>query len=102
MSKKNTTLEAEMLGMSPETPKSPFSWPRFLRRFFLLLFTLVLMAVGAAALFLNTVFNGPSPAARDMLTVSLLESSSTEWIPRLFLEEEVIAEITAAADTQEG
>lgn len=34
---------------------------------------------------LNLVFNGPSPAARDVLTMSLLEASGTKWVPGLFL-----------------
>ena len=86
MRKKNPALEAEMLGITPPEPekRSRFSWGRFFRRFFLLLFTLVLMAVGTAGLFLHTVYNGPSPIARDSLTVALLEDTRTEWIPGLF------------------
>lgn len=90
MRKKNPALEAEMLGLEPVQPKkeSRFSWKWFFRRFFLVLFTLVLMAVGAASLFLHTVFHGPSPTARDMLTERLLEDSRTDWIPGLFLDGE--------------
>lgn len=100
MSKKNSALEAEMLGFTPADSKkqSQFSWMRFLRRFLLLLFTLVLMTVGAASLFLGTVFHGPSPIARNMLNLALLEDSRTAWIPGLFLDEEPI-ELPAA---QEG
>lgn len=92
MRKKNAALEAEMTGIQPQQPekKSRGGLGRFLRRFFLLLFTLVLMAVGAASLFFYTVFNGPSPTARDMLAVHLLEDSRTSWIPGLFLDEEVV------------
>lgn len=101
MSKKNPALEAEMLGKDPETvkKKSRGAFARFLRRFFLLLFTLVLMAVGAASLFLYTVFHGPSPTARDMFAVSLMEDSRTSWIPGLFLDEALLNQITAE---QEG
>ncbi len=90
MKRKNPALEAEMLGTTPPVPEKPsrFSWMRFLRRFFLVLFTLALMAVGTAALFLHTVYNGPSPIARNSLNLALLEDHRTSWIPGLFLEEE--------------
>lgn len=101
MAKKNTALETEMTGIQPQEPakKSRGAFARFLRRFFLLLFTLVLMAAGAATLFFHTVFNGPSPTARDRFTVSLLEDSRTSWIPGVFLDEELLNQITAE---QEG
>lgn len=79
---KNPALEAEMLGTKTEKPQLP--WKRFFRRFFLLLFTLIFMAVGGAALYFSTIFNGPSPTARDMLTTKLQSDSRTEWIPGLF------------------
>lgn len=79
---KNPALEAEMLGTQTEKPR--FSWRRFFLRFFLLLITLIFMAVGGVALYLGTIFNGPSPTARDMLTEKLLSDSRTEWIPSLF------------------
>ena len=37
---------------------------RIIRRFFLVLFTIVILAVVALGLVLDLVFNGPSPAAR--------------------------------------
>ena len=69
---------------------------RIVRRFFLLLFTIVLLAVVGLALVLNLVFNGPSPAARNVLTMSLLEPSATKWIPGLFMDEEVVESIRNA------
>lgn len=61
-----------------------------LRRFFLCLFTALILILGALALMMNQVFNGPSPAARDILTSSLMETSATSWIPGLFLGEEPV------------
>ena len=92
MAKRNAALEAEMTGICPDKPKKKkkkavFSWMRLFRRLLLLLFTLVLMAVGAASLFLYTVYNGPSPIARDSLTSVLMEDDRTDWIPGLFLDE---------------
>lgn len=48
---------------------------------------------GGLCLILNQVFNGPSPAARDVLTMSLLEASGTKWVPALFLGEEMVEQI---------
>lgn len=66
---------------------------RIIRRFFLLLFTIVLLALIALILAANVIFKGPSPAMRSILTMSLLEPSATKWIPGLFLEEDVLNEI---------
>ena len=74
MSKKKQSKSGGLLG-------------RIIRRFFLLLFTLIVLLVVGLALMMNLVFNGPSPAARDVLTMSLLEPSATKWIPGLFMDE---------------
>ena len=66
---------------------------RIIRRFFLVLFTVVILAAAALVLVMNLVFNGPSPAARDVLTMSLTEASATKWVPALFLGEEKVEEI---------
>lgn len=66
---------------------------RIIRRFFLVLFTVVILVLAALVLVMNLVFNGPSPAARDMLTMTLIEASATKWVPALFLGEETVAEI---------
>lgn len=63
---------------------------RVIRRFFLVLLTVIVLLVGAAWLMLNLIFNGPSPAARDFLTMSLLEPSGTKWIPALFKGQEAV------------
>ena len=66
---------------------------RIIRRFFLVLFTVVILAVAALVLVMNLVFNGPSPAARDKLTMTLIEASATKWVPALFIGEDTVAEI---------
>ena len=48
---------------------------------------------GGLCLILNQVFNGPSPAARDALTMSLLEASGTKWVPGLFLGDDMVEQI---------
>ena len=63
------------------------------RRFFLVLFTVILVAAAAAAVLLNLIFNGPSPNARDRLTMSMRESSGMKWFPAIFIGEDTVAEI---------
>ena len=66
---------------------------RIIRRFFLVLFTVVILVLAALVLVMNLVFNGPSPAARDKLTMTLIEASATKWVPALFIGEDTVAEI---------
>ena len=62
---------------------------------FLVLFTLFLMAVVGLGMACNLILNGPSKNARNALTVSLLASDTTAWIPSLFLDEQTLAQIQA-------
>ena len=73
---------------------------KIIRRFFLVLFTLILVAVSILAIVINQILNGPSPAARDVLTMSLLEPSATKWIPGLFMDQATIDEILAGVDAE--
>ena len=100
MTKRNAALEAEMTGVPPQKTGKRFrsSLWRFLRRFLLLLVTLVIMLSGAMSLFLHTVLTGPSPIARDRFTLFLLEDSRTDWIPGLFLDEALVREIAENAE----
>lgn len=59
----------------------------------LVLFTLILLGVVGTGMACNLVFNGPSPSARDALAVSMLKSDTTAWVPPLFLDEQVLAQI---------
>ena len=82
-------------GKQPKKKKSGLMG-RIVRRFFLLLFTVILLAFAALVLVMNLVFNGPSPAARTQLTMSLIEASATKWVPALFIGEEAVEEIRAS------
>ena len=73
---------------------------RIIRRFFLVLFTIIILIVVALVLVMNVVFNGPSDAAREVLTMSLLEPSGTKWIPPLFLDEETLDSIRYGSDIE--
>lgn len=61
----------------------------------LVLLTLLLLAVAGAWMGLNTIFNGPSPSARDALAVSLMKTDTTSWIPPLFLDEQTLLHLNA-------
>lgn len=66
---------------------------KFFRRVLLVVLTIVVLIVGALYIVLDTVFNGPSEAARNVLTMSLTEASATKWVPGLFLGDELVEEI---------
>ena len=73
---------------------------RFLLRAFgrllLVIFTAAVLAVIGLAVICNLIFNGPSPSARDVLTMSMLESSGMKWCPALFIGEEKVSQIQAS------
>ena len=72
---------------------------RIVRRFFLLLFTVIALILVTACLAANLIFNGPSPAARDILTMTLLEPSGTKWIPGLFMDAQTLDSIRTRDDS---
>lgn len=99
MNKKNQSPDVvSSRGASPQPKKKKGSGllGRIVRRFFLLLFTVILLSLAALVLVMNLIFKGPSPAAQEVLTMSLIEASATKWIPALFIGEERVAEITSA------
>lgn len=53
----------------------------------------ILLILGGLLMLLNTIFFGPSEAARDVLVMSLAKSSGTWWIPSVFLGEELAQQI---------
>ena len=89
--------EADILAEKPrkknKKKKGSGAFGRFIRRFLLLLFTLILLAASTLVMVMYTVFNGPSEAARNVLTMSLTEASATKWIPGIFLGDETVEEI---------
>ncbi len=94
MSKKNLNPEIQSeVPAKKKKKKGSGLLGRIVRRFFLLLFTIVFLILAALILVMNLVFNGPSPAAQEVLTMSLIEASATKWVPALFIGEERVAEI---------
>ena len=52
---------------------------RIIRRFLLVLLSMTLMSTSVLIMVLSLVFNGPSPTARNLLTMTLIEASATKW-----------------------
>ncbi|MBE6923851.1 MAG: hypothetical protein E7466_01245 [Ruminococcaceae bacterium] len=71
--------------------KTPFF--TVLRRTLLTLGTVVVLVFVGLCLVLNLLFNGPSEAARRVLTSSLHEASATKWVPALFIGQEAVDKI---------
>lgn len=108
MSKRNTMpdydpVPSQRSGASrpPKKKKKKGSglFGRIVRRFFLVLFTVIALILVAACLAANLIFNGPSPAARDILTMTLLEPSGTKWIPGLFMDAQTLDSIRTRDDS---
>ena len=104
MSKRNRTPDylplpdEELSGVAVKQPKKQKkqksgAWGRFLRRTLLLIFTILILLVGGLVVILNTIFNGPSEAARNVLVMYLTEASATKWVPGLFLPDDVVESI---------
>lgn len=93
-------VQGASAGKQPKKKKSGLLG-RIVRRFFLLLFTVILLAFAALVLVMNLVFNGPSPAARIQLTMALVEASATKWVPALFIGEDAVAEIRTSVEGAE-
>ena len=70
-----------------------------LRRTLLCLLTLILVLVIGLVLICNLIFNGPSPYARNVLTMSMLESSGMKWFPGLFIGSEMVDKIQENVET---
>ena len=71
-----------------------------LRRTGLSLLSLVLALLIGLCLIMNQIFTGPSLAAREMLTMALLEASATKWVPALFIGEDGVNEIRYQGNNQ--
>lgn len=105
MSKKNKNVPApeqenEAVKQPEKKKKKGSAFGRFLRRFFLLLITILLILAVDLYLVLDLVFNGPSEAACKSLTMSLSQISVTKWVPDLFLGAERVAEIRDSMEAQ--
>ena len=62
-------------------------------RSILVFFTVILLLVAALCMVCGLIFNGPSESARDVLTMSMLESSGMKWFPAIFLGQDTVDQI---------
>ena len=100
MRKMKQASQPQVAGQSVPAARKRGGAGRFIRRFFLCFFTVLILLIGALALTLNLIFNGPSESARVVLTMSLTEASATKWVPGLFMDKETVAAIREkASDT---
>ena len=76
--------------------KTPFF--TVLRRTLLTVLTVVVLVFIGLCLVLNLLFNGPSEAARRVLTSSLHEASATKWVPALFIGQDAVNQILYSKD----
>ena len=83
-----------------EKTQTPHRAPRrrrnglvILRRSLLVFFTVIALVVVGLCMVCNLIFNGPSESARDVLTMSMLESSGMKWFPGLFIGQDKVDEI---------
>lgn len=66
---------------------------RILYRTFLIIVTLILLAVFGVYQTLYTVAHGPSETVRNALVLSAMQASATKWVPGLFLDDETVDQI---------
>ena len=75
---------------------------RILLRMVLVVLVTIAMLLGSLWILLDSIFNGPSEAACELLTMSLARSSGTWWIPAFFMGEERAAQIMAGDEKLEA
>ena len=67
-------------------------------RSLLCFFTFIGLILVGLILVCNLIFNGPSESARNVLTMSMLESSGMKWFPAIFIGNDKVQEIQAQID----
>ena len=77
----------------PRAVKIPKAVTRAILRTLLVVFTLVLLVLFGLIMVLDHAFNGPSMTARELLTMSMLESSGMKWTPAIFIGEDTVEAI---------
>ena len=71
-------------------------------RLFLVFFTVVFILLFSLAALCHTLLTGPSVTVRDQVVLSAMQASATKWLPGLFLDDELVAEICSRSeDVQE-
>ncbi|MGN1048727.1 MAG: phosphodiester glycosidase family protein [Eubacteriales bacterium] len=87
-------------GYKRRKPKSEkkFNTKTVVRRFFIVLASVLLFAIIAVYALCFTLAKGPSETVRNLLVLSAKQASATKWVPSLFLDGDTIAEILADSE----
>lgn len=80
---------------APRTVKA--KKPNYVGRFFLCLFTLILMIIITVFTTCFIIAHGPSPTIKNMCVLSAKQASATKWVPGLFMSKDEIAAIEEAS-----
>lgn len=67
-------------------------------RIVLVIFTVIFILIFALVALCRTLVTGPSETIRDQLVLSAMQASATKWLPGLFLDDELVAEICARSE----
>lgn len=78
-----------------------YKFGRFVRRFFIWIFSTVIALALCVLLLLYLVIYGPSPYVKELFVVSAMESSVGGVLAKIYLTDEEIAEIQAKNSTEE-
>lgn len=100
MQNKKTNHQLQNASLKKEQKNCKQILGRIIRRFFLVLLSMILLSTSVLIMVLNLVFNGPSPTARNQLTMTLIEASATKWVPALFIGEDTVAEIRSGVSVE--
>ncbi len=73
---------------------------KIIRRFFAVLFSIVLLALFAVVGLVTVVFTGPSEHAATLLVNSCMESSALKFVPHLYFTEEEVTAMTNPDNAQ--
>lgn len=97
----NVMIRKKTVELDPNTPEYKEKRKKnklltFIFRFFLVLFTLILLTVGGLLGAVYIVEFGPSERARDLFVVSMMETSAAQFLATSFLGQEKVDEIMAA------
>lgn len=93
--KRTTKLPKELVFAQKNERKKTLTLGKVIRRSLLVLLTAVLLAVGSVLALCHTIANGPSPTVRNLLVLSAMQASATKWVPGLFLDDDVVAQIVS-------
>ena len=93
--------KAKKASKEPKAPKAEkaakVKKPNYVGRFFLCVFTAILMVIITVFTACFIIAHGPSPTVRNICVLSAKQASATTWVPGLFMSKDEIAAIEKAS-----